>query len=341
MFDDYITTQDTGGVGCHVTFLDASGEPLGTQPRTVFVSVHGSHLYGTSGPQSDVDLKAIYLNDASDIILEEAEKNQRWSTEEEKNGPEDVDIEAIELRKFVKDALDGQTYAVELLFTPYEMRLVGTSVWNTIVANREELLSQNTKPFMGYCKTQAKKYSIKGQRLSVIEDVLETLDGKPPGDPVEAHLSDLPLDSEYVECYKQTIKNQDEPVDMIDVVGKKFELHSPLRKMYESMQSTHSKYGKRAHRSKDGVDWKAVSHAYRVAFELIELLTDGRLTFPRPRADFLKRAKHGKLDYTQVQEDIPEWAEKALNTESELPETPNRSFWREWLVDLYQHYVFS
>lgn len=59
--------------------------------------------------------------------------------------------------------------------------------------------------------------------------------------------------------------------------------------------------------SGEGVDWKALSHAVRITEQVLELCSTGKMTFPRPNADFLRDMKNGKMtleeatDYLNIQ----------------------------------------
>jgi hypothetical protein len=54
----------------------------------------------------------------------------------------------------------------------------------------------------------------------------------------------------------------------------------------------------------EGIDWKALSHAVRVASEAIELLNTGKITFPRPDKDLLLAIKTGAMEYKEVEKII-------------------------------------
>ena len=51
-------------------------------------------------------------------------------------------------------------------------------------------------------------------------------------------------------------------------------------------------------------DWKALSHAVRVANEALELLNTANVTFPLPNAAHILEIKKGLLSYEQVAEEI-------------------------------------
>ncbi|WDR21760.1 hypothetical protein CPTAKMNP4_095 [Salmonella phage vB_SenM-AKM_NP4] len=48
--------------------------------KTVVKSYFGSHLYGTSTPESDVDFKEIFVPNARDILLGRAMNHTNFNT---------------------------------------------------------------------------------------------------------------------------------------------------------------------------------------------------------------------------------------------------------------------
>lgn len=73
----------------------------------------GSHLYGTSTEDSDVDYKGIFLPGKREILLNHIPKCRSFSTGNDlvKNSPDDVDEEIYSLHYFIELACDGQTVA--------------------------------------------------------------------------------------------------------------------------------------------------------------------------------------------------------------------------------------
>jgi hypothetical protein len=65
-------------------------------------------------------------------------------------------------------------------------------------------------------------------------------------------------------------------------------------------------YGRRAKlaQTNEGIDWKALSHAVRVANEALELLATANVTFPLPNAAHILEIKRGLLPYDDVASEI-------------------------------------
>jgi hypothetical protein len=316
----------------------AEGEVFGRLDDVLMVAPFGSHLYGTADEASDLDIKCLFVESFRRIVLGESRETVRFETGESdgRNAPGDVDVECIELRKFVSDALDGQTYALELLHVPEDQILLDTETWRELRESRERLISRRVEPFVGYCRTQARRYGRKGRRLAAVEAVLEVLEEHDRSERIEETIDELPTDSEFVELIEQPIRGQDEPVVLVEVAGKKFEMHARVKKAVDSLRKVRNAYGDRAERARNGIDWKAISHAYRVNFELRDLLQTGRLEFPLEQSEFVRRVKRGDIPYEQVESEIPELIEETLEMETDLPDTPDREWARRWLVETYR-----
>jgi len=303
--------------------------------NVIMLSVFGSHLHGTEGPDSDFDYKAIYMETMASIVLGTANETHVLSSGgETKNSKDDVDVEFIELRKFLKDAIKGQTYAVELLHAPQEMLLCKAGTFEYLQDNRKNLLTKHMQPFIGYCVAQAKKYGLKGERLKDTEETLAYLMGFPPHTKVKDVLDAVPFGPHVFTVEKQ-LKNQDVVAKLLEVNGKQFNVEVPLKDVVPVIQNLVDSYGERAQRARDGVDWKAVSHAYRCIFELEELMVTGDLKFPLASAERLKDVKYGRVPYTQVQDELPLLIERVQGIDSSFPESVDTDFWDQWILKAY------
>lgn len=81
----------------------------------------GSHLYGTNTENSDTDYKGIYLPTAKEICLNSYKKTIctiRPKQVGERNTKDDTDVEFFSLDQFMKLLCEGQTIALDMLFSP-------------------------------------------------------------------------------------------------------------------------------------------------------------------------------------------------------------------------------
>lgn len=301
--------------------------------NVIMVSVFGSHLHGTDGPDSDFDYKAIYMESLASILLGRAHETHVLSSGgETKNSKEDVDVEFIELRKFLKDAMKGQTYAVELLHS--EMLLCSTGIFQYLKDNRKNLFTKHMQPFIGYCVAQAKKYGLKGEKLKDTEEILAYMRSFPPHVKLKEVLEDVPF-GPHVFVVEKQLKNQDVAAKLLEVNGKQFNIEVPLKDVVPVIQNLVDSYGERAQRAREGVDWKAVSHAYRCIFELEELMVTGDLKFPLSSAARLKEVKCGHVSYGDVQDELPILIERVQGLDSVFPDNVDTDFWDQWTLKTY------
>src|ERR1700722_12924 len=89
--------------------------------RNIVTIKFGSHLYGTSTPASDIDYKSVFVPCARDIILQRVKgtiTNARPKGIGEKNYAGEIDVESHSVQSFLQLAPEGQTFALDVLFSP-------------------------------------------------------------------------------------------------------------------------------------------------------------------------------------------------------------------------------
>lgn len=304
----------------------------------------GSHLYGTNTPSSDQDYKGIFKAELKDIILGKDSKtiyeNEISKGENGRNTSEAVDCEWIELRKFISDCLSGQTYALDMVFAPENMWIESSPEWRHIVDNKDKLLSKDVKPYIGYCRQQANKYGLKGSRLGELIRLLEWLNTLPKQDQLINHIESF-SQSEFLWREQKELNNQGRVIeqDFLVVLEKRFPISATVKKMIESLDSIFAKYGSRAIEAErnNGVDWKAVSHAFRCMYQLEELADTGHIIFPLKEAQKLKDIKLGKIDWNILNDELYSLMERTIKKveDSNLPDKPDRKYWDNWIIKHY------
>lgn len=313
----------------------------------------GSHLYGTSTPNSDLDFKGIFLPTAKEIVLGKYKRTvstTRPKREFERNTKDDVDIEFFSLDRYLELLSDGQTVALDILFAPADMIThitdEGSEIMYQIDTNRTELLNKNLNAFTGYAKAQASKYGLKGFRVHAIREALEFLkawDGKAyqvGSCPVLEWVSNQ--NSEHIKIDLLKAPNgKMEPY--LNICDKKIAFHSTVKYALEHVQRRFDEYGRRALMAEknEGLDFKALSHAVRVNSEAKELLETGKITFPRPDRELLLKIKTGQMHYKEVAEIIENGLEelKIISANSTLREQANREWADEFIYKVYSEIV--
>lgn len=315
--------------------------------QTVVKMIFGSHLYGTATANSDTDLKGVFMPTREQILLQRVPKSisqSRNKKEGEKNTAADVDFEMYSLNYFLHLALEGETVALDMLHAPKSALQEMSSVWADLVWHREKFYTKNLKSFVGYARRQAAKYGVKGSRLSEAKAVLETLqkltqinwqDGVLPR--VGEFFDRLPK-GEHISI---TTTDQD---TMYNVCGKSLSSKARIDHYIPMLQNFVDTYGHRAKEAAEnkGIDWKAVSHAFRAAFQVRHILKHGGYTYPLPETDIIREVKSGQLDwFTVVQPELELLMDEVetLSRESTLPEKPDRAFWDQWLIQAFEEIV--
>lgn len=277
---------------------------------------YGSHLYGTSTPASDLDIKGIYLPEARDILLQQIKpiiSFKRPKQHGEKNKPEDVDYELYSPERFLSLLAEGQTMALDMLFAPDSAMLAEPRPeWREIQKLAPKLFTKQAASFVRYCRQQANKYGIKGSRVAASRlavEFLTQIEAKygtaAKLSMAETELRELAKDNEFLLLGEAEEKNGDK-IQYLDICGKKALFKASIKSARAMAERLMHEYGDRALAAEknEGIDWKALSHAVRVAHEAIEFLTTQHITFPRPEAAHLLDIKLGKLPFQEVGEQI-------------------------------------
>ena len=303
----------------------------------------GAHLYGTATSDSDVDYKGIFMPTKDEVLLGRIPKSHSHSSgkEESKNTKDDIDIEIYSFHYFIKLACDGQTVAMDMLHAPEEMILQSSNVWKAIIKNRHRFYTKNLKSFIDYARRQASKYGIKGSRINAALQILELLKKEDSAKKMRQIWDDLPR---IEHCYD--IAPDPNGMRQYQVCGKSFQESATIGYVIPILEKFYNDYGRRARLAAENknIDWKAVSHALRAAYQTKEILTENNLIFPLKMAPFLMKVKQGKLDYltevAPVLESLMEEVEE-LSLKSTLPETVDRKFWDQFICDAVESELFS
>lgn len=298
----------------------------------------GSHLYGTSTPDSDRDYKGIYLPTKKQLAKGSFPNcinyNTKSSGDTRKNTKEDTDLEVYSLHYFLELALQGETFALDMLHAPENMIEVSSPIWKLIQQNRSRFYTRNLNSFVGYARSQAAKYGIKGSRLNTVKEVIEFLKQFP----VTTRMSEVWGNLPEVEHTSFEVDRMG--IELYQVCGKKLQKTAQIKTVLPPLEKYFEQYGARAVQASnnEAIDWKAISHAFRACLQVKEILTTGDLVFPLKDADKLLKIKQGMLDFkTEVGPNLESSMEELekIAAKSTLPETADKTFWEDFLFNLY------
>lgn len=191
--------------------IDEITKQLKIPGKLIYLSQYGSHLYGLNTENSDLDFRGVYIPELDDIILKKDKdeiNTELWITRhlpdrEIKNDGEyiwtevdrvesiKVDVKIFSLQKFIQLCSKADTNALDLLFSIDKDTLeqyiysdteikdgghTATSyipIWY-IINHKDKLISTDRlESPVTYAFKQATKYGLKGERLKVLQTVLE------------------------------------------------------------------------------------------------------------------------------------------------------------------------
>ena len=298
--------------------------------------VFGSHLYGTNTPLSDKDYKGVFMPSEEDILLGKIPRSMHENTKQHtgKNTPDDIDIEYYSLHHFISLACAGETAALDMLHAPSKMILQSSDIWEEIQHNREKFYTKNIRAFIGYARRQAAKYGIKGSRLNNAKAVMDFLRSYPlPACRLGEVWDKLPT-GEHILKHPPN----DNGERMLEVCGRRIGENVSMIYAYDIVKRFYDSYGARAQQAANNknIDWKAVSHAFRAAYEVRSIFTKGTIEFPLPESGILILIKNGAYDYlTEVAPDLEKLMDEVetLAAKSTLPEKVDREFWNRFIIE--------
>jgi hypothetical protein len=287
--------------------------------KIIFKGISGSHLYGTARPESDIDIRGVFIP-TEEFYLGFMQKVEQV----ESHVPDET---YWEITKFFRLCIDNNPNILELLFIPLDSQYtkICTPEWREIIANRELFLSTKVRhTFSGYAASQL--HRIKQHREWLLN---------PPQKKPERRDFGLPetnvITKDQLNAYDE-LKDRGE----VMIVSPIFQQILQQEKAYFNASRYWDQYNHwKVERNKDradleakyGFDLKHASHLYRLIGEGIELLTRGVITFPRPDASDLLDIRNGIYSYDELMSRIDNDIDSVFSKIEDkfiLPHSPNQ-----------------
>ncbi|MFW6030156.1 MAG: DNA polymerase beta superfamily protein [Halanaerobiales bacterium] len=319
--------------------------------KLYYLSVVGSQLRGTNNEDSDLDIKGIFLPSKESLILgEKREQYGPYTTSKgnEKNGPDDVDIELWSIHKFFKLLQKGDTNAVDLLFSYSNPTawIYRKSTFNSIFNHRTKLIGKKAleKAFIGYSYGQYKRYEVKGFNFHTLKLILK-------------YFKELPIynGSQRLEHYVHDMINwvkertnelqvyivEDKKDKYVEINGyKKYPLGIRIKQFIDYIQKWADTYGSRVKNNDEGIDFTSISHAFCTLLIAENLAKTGDFKFPLKYYDAndLLNIKNGEFDYKNLITDLKQYVEEVrelIRNSKVLTQKPDVKFMRNHILELY------
>ena len=314
----------------------------------------GSNLYGTSTPQSDLDYEGIFIEPPEYVIGSKSCEEVDFSTKSvskcsAKNTPKDIDIKLYSLKNFIYLAQKNNPNKLEFFFIPDRNIIFKNEKYlNGLLEAKDLFLSLKLKhSFQGYAFSQKKKLLVKKQRLDELREFKEVLsNGIAACSKTNPNLGDI-LRYETLKDFK--INNRTfitptvtlEGTPAIVVNEKEYNYGMAAQEILTRITFAIDQYGSRT-RSLDegGYDYKFASHLFRLYYEGLKLLKEGRVDFPLEENKFLLSVKKGEsdLDYLLKRADEFEPLFEIAYQESKLRHSPDQDGISKLQTQMYLEY---
>lgn len=302
--------------------------------------IAGSKLYGLDGPESDLDLKAIFVPSIHELILRRAAHNVHTVDRDAK-----TEYESFSLQSFLQNCVSGQDISIVMLHATGDKILQDSVTFKFLRENRRGFYTKRMLGSLGYAKSQAMKYSLRASRMNSVKraiDKLQELVNRGILKVAQAW-DELPEDTYLIKTTQEDSREVDKRV--WEVSGKGVTSNTNPVYALSFLTELYSKYGDRVKvaANMDLMDYKSLSHVFRVAYQLLHIYKDGDFEFPLPESEFIKSVKYGKSNFLKDDLDyklnslISEVEE--LAAKSNFPDNVDQVFVDNIIIAQYADYL--
>lgn len=251
----------------------------------IFMSLAGSHLYGTNTEQSDIDLRGVCVPPKNVVI--------GFAREFTQHQVENEDTIVYGLSKFMNLAVECNPNIIELLFSPPECIINKNPLWDELLEHKYEFLSAKAyHTFSGYAFSQLQKISSHRRWLV-----------NPPTHKPTREEYGLSETSNGVKELSKGIGIDLYAVDpeLLKLLDKEKNYKSALTlwNQYEEWKSNRNEVRLELEK-KYGLDTKHASHLVRLLRMGKEILIKGDLQVRRSDAKELLEIRNGKFTYDEL-----------------------------------------
>lgn len=120
-----------------------------------------------------------------------------------------------------------------------------------------------------------------------------------------------------------------------------YEFTNKVSYVLERLKLSYSQVGQRAilAAKNEGVDYKAVSHAFRAGYQALHIYKDGDFSYPLPENEFIMKVKKGEISFNEFSPILEELVDEVidLSEKSDLPEKVDQEFVDSFILKCYKH----
>ena len=323
-------------------------------------SLVGSRLYGLDTPESDVDHASIYIPTPRQLLLGKFPDliNNSTTDASRKNTKDDTDCLTYSLPYFVFLAINGKQQVIDMLHSREETTLTTSSLWKDLKDKRKHFYSKSMSSSVDFIHKQIMTYGDRikaNQALEELSIMVEQILKYTGNVKLFSVMKSMPINDT---CYFVTCENGiNRQVDITDHLAQRrhvfYRVDGGLIEISLSMNQLQShvvqRITQRHHETRrvmkenngKSIKWSEVSHALRVGYQVLAILTQGDFEYPLPETEFLMQVKLGKLDFiTEIQPKAEQlvYDIRRLMFTSTLPERIDEEYWDNWLFDTYKWY---
>ncbi|MFW5705086.1 MAG: hypothetical protein ACOCXG_04570, partial [Nanoarchaeota archaeon] len=253
------------------------------------------------------------------------------------------DVEILSIQEFIKQACGCQTNVLDVIHADRDKILYCSDckLWGVIQDNRQKLYTKRMGALAGYCKSQSQKYSFKIEKYNICQELLDYL--KHCNKDSLIYYFDLNFENEGFFNNKYFTRKTNGGYDFC---GRTIQPTTPIFQCIKMVESIKNSFGSRVVKQSNmqsniqSKDWKSISHAFRIGYQLEMIYEQGDYYFPLPQTDFLRKVKYGEFDYEKddLGEKLQNLIDKCedLAQHSQYPEKVDQGFWDNIILEFYK-----
>ena len=324
----------------------------------LYLTITGSNLYGMDTDDSDIDIKGVFKPSKKSLITRQKRDQYGPYSSEKENKSDEIELELYSIHKFLDLLMfTGDSNAYDILFSYTNPDCVLYTH-----PEFEKIQSQNTidkltgikpirKGLMGYAYGQLKRYETKGFNFNTLKNILKYFkeNNYDNNDRLEKYTDEL-KDFVWSQNKKRKKYTQGDLKKQIKIVPddkdtyleineyKKYPVGIRIKQFLEAIQKWTKEYGSRVKDNDDGIDWKSISHAFRILEEIDSILETRKIQFPLLKAEKLLKIKKGEFGFKRVVSHLDKKLKgigNRLGNTNDLEKTPYYFYKKQFILDLY------